>query len=79
MVNENISVHLILWYYFLPIHKNNVNSEIINYTKLCKSEHCAKHIDYNHAIIDWHLLAALKSITENTFYGKKIQFVVSKI
>ena len=37
MVNENISVHLILWYYFLPIHKNNVNSEIINYTKLCKS------------------------------------------
>lgn len=42
-------------------------------------ECCAKHIDYNHAIIDWNLLAALKSITENTFYGKKIQFVVSKI
>ena len=42
-------------------------------------ECCAKHIDYNHAIIDWNLLAALTSITENTFYGKKIQFVVSKI
>ena len=34
MVNENISVHLILWYYFLPIHKNNVNSE--NNNKLYK-------------------------------------------
>lgn len=72
MFNEHITEvysHLILWYYFLLIHNNNVKSKIINYTKLCNSG----EPNILEPIIDWNLSATLKSVTEKLMYNNFVE------